>query len=334
VNYTMIDLYTLLECEGFDHLFSNTFYISTMACSAMLSLIGSSFMLVCFFTFGKTSSIGRFVFCVSINDYALSLTMLGIFIRRSLLLYEDSIFACILENSIWQFIGQAMICWNLCISIYVSSLLFGIGANYRDKISMWIFFGVISWGYSMVGTIVKLSIPNNYYQKADGCVIHEPWHTYLWSLPNAVISAIVFMNFLILFCKTQQPEFTYRVSNITATSKTLFKFLFVFLVSWTFTCIISLFSKIEYCAPFLLHLVAVNLSQVGGLLNAIVYAINNKNVQSYYQKKSFIHICMVVLLGPLVLWTVVFPKYISGKCKQYTKKKIDAERERLLQTNL
>lgn len=302
--------------------------------SAVLSVMGSSFMVVHYMLHSKGLVLSKLIFFLAISDLFASATMV---ISGSWILDQNSypFTACIALRSIIEFFIVASFLWTSCISLYLYTSIVRnkdmfitekkAGSPYQSletKIIMLVSH-ILCWGVPLAFCIF-LIVTGKYQKTSTGwCHPEEPTQFLVWELP--MIMAF-FWN-LILYClivfslRRQRNDTRLGVKGklARAIQKRLALFLVVYVVCW----LPDLVSHVEgyfnpHCWLFFLGVFQNALAPAQGFLNCFVYGLSNPTIRSAYKWWQLV---LQIVISPLLVVPVgclfILELFFGKRCPNF-----------------
>jgi len=282
---------------------------------ALLSLFGSSFMLVSMTLFGKGRGISRLVSFLAFGDFGSAILAA---ISASILLTFPEIYTlsvCIVLRALWQFFAASTVFFTSCISFYLCKVLYNLTSPVQRKISKieWIVYTFISWGVPVLFVIITVATKSVSQGDLGLCYPREPYHMFFWFFPNlfAYLIAVFTYIFIVQHMMKKRVHSSFwsllgSLGNLTMpVHYRISLYLLVFVFCWLLDYVTFLISWLDTadknCQIFGLAATYSFLLQSQGALNAIVYGITNRQFREFYSAKGFYRVVVLLILSPLLV---------------------------------
>lgn len=288
--------------------------------SALLSLMGSSFVVVHYLMFSRRLVVSQIIFWLAIADlmasFAIALSQSWLFAVS-----EYSWATCLTLRSFIEFSVVASFFWSSCIAFYLfyaivwhKDMMLSEGSKGTSAGKKWnwtnvfmIVAHIVCWGTPLVFCIILLAA--DWYQKTESgwCHPKEPYLFIFWELPMIISFFVNIFLYGIIAFYVQRRSRKHRGTKNHLSAKIqhrLALFVLVYAVCWA----PNVASHIEtYIAPhcwlFWLGLIQNAFSPAQGFLNCVVYGLSNQEVWSRY--RWWQHLLMIIASPFIVLPIIV-----------------------------
>jgi len=282
--------------------------------SALLSLFGSSFVVVQHLLFSRQLVISQLIYYLALADLVASLSI-AISQGWLLITTEYSLETCITLRSFIEFSVVASFFWSSSIAFYLFYAIVlqndimltegNIGTGTKKHTwttSFMIAFHTICWGIPLVLCVILASA--GWYQKYEGgwCHPQQPFLFIFWQFPmifSFFINALIY-TIISIFLKRRSHKAGSKSHLSGKIQGQMALFVLVYAVCWAPNVVSHLESFIfPDCWLFWLGFLQNALSPAQGFLNCIVYGLANQQARMRY--RWWQHILLFFLSPSIVL---------------------------------
>jgi len=304
---------------------------------SVLSVFGSSFILVNMLTLSTGKGISKLVTFLAFGDFGWSVS---VSISSALLWFNRNLYSptfCVLFRVLFQVFAGSSVFWTACISYYLwkalsskselyqrrNSIYTNSGMvpssrknSFENSVPMWIAFYLVSCLFPISLALVPALVPGWMITDNMGICFPLPKiHFLLWFGPIllAFVTSLIFYCLMLQIVKRSSASFSFLTAIYSLGKLSIpvhFRvslYLFVFFICWSLdlvTFAIRYFSP--NCQPFGLMIAYSVLLQSQGLFDALVYGITNKQFRAFYEGKLKFAIFILLLSPLIVLPAIVF----------------------------
>jgi len=187
----------------------------------------------------------------------------------------------------------------------------------REKILAWVGYLLLGYSLPVAGTIINI-VGDQIYQAENGlCFPRDPWHWIFWFIPNAAGIVVTLVCFLIIQRDFRKRKITASFWDFWRSDRNLAMpahyrislYLVVMMTCWPLDILNFLLATLfnfTPCQLFPLSVAYSTILQLQGALNALVFAITNRQFRDYYETTTPGKLFLFVVFSPITLWIELF----------------------------